>query len=83
MLEVPLSGNVLEVEELPIRFTHDHHAVEGSRLCVVLNALRELMYPPDGAGAGARRPDMDALSHLKITRDSVLLHLQVRNPSSP
>lgn len=73
VLSVPLSGDVLEVQDLPIRFTNDRNAVEGSRLCVVLNALRELLYAPDGQRTAP--PEWGALSHIKISRELVLLHL--------
>ena len=75
VLAVPRNGNVLEVQELPIRFTADRGNVEGSRLCVLLNALRELLEGPANDSITTVAPDWNTLSHVQIRRETVPSHL--------
>ena len=53
-------SSILEVLHLPLRFVQDKNSVEGSRVCVVLNALRELLYEPR-PGERAPPPEWDEL----------------------
>ena len=73
VLAVPTSGNVLEVMATPIRFKNDQGGLEGTRLCAVLNGLREVLYPSAGRHSSV---DWDVLDKVQIGPDKELLHRQ-------